>query len=242
MEDFPLLDVIIEECKFWLKNFDGTGEPCAVVLLKKGKAKLVPLANVSDDPENYFLFDKQFVSLSLTGDILYTVHAHPDNCIPSDHDIDCCNKVNIPYIIFNAITLDYSIIYPEGYKNLLGRSYKFGTQDCFEACRDWYIAHSIVLPSRDINWIDDWWLKGLNYIEEEISNWPFKEVSSLRYGDLLTFGEIPNHIGIYIEKDIFFHHAVNRLSCKENIYPFWGSTLKKVYRYEKSDITRVSWR
>lgn len=242
MEDFPLPDDLIDKCREWLKNHISTSEPCAAIIIQKGKHKLVPLKNTSTDPENYFSLGPDYVRLSLNSDVLFIVHAHLDNCIASDYDISCCGTMGIPYIIFNKQTLEYSIIYPSNYKNLLGREYRFGVQDCFEACRDWYMAHDVILPSRDAEWRDDWWLEGLDYIKD-FENWGFREVNSLQYGDLLVFGqEVYNHIGIYIDSDIFFHHAVNRLSCRESIYPFWGSMLKKVYRYEKSNITRASWR
>jgi proteasome lid subunit RPN8/RPN11 len=242
MEDFPLQEDLIDKCREWLKSHKSTSEPTAAIVVSKGKARLVPLQNVSEDSENYFSLGHDFVRLSLNSDILFIVHAHRDNCTPSEYDKVCCNKINIPYIIFNLTNLDYCTVYPDKYSNLIGREYKFGTSDCFEACRDWYLAHNIPIPSRNLHWEDDWWLKGLDYIIN-LEEWGFRETPSLRYGDLLVFGQdVNNHIGVYIDKDIFYHHAVNRLSCRENIYPFWGSMLKKVYRYEKSIITRNAWR
>lgn len=242
MEVFLLQEDLIDKCKIWLNSHTDTSEPCAAITTQKGKYKLVPLSNSSNDPENFFALGSDYVRLSLNSDILFIVHAHPDNCIPSEYDISCCNTVNIPYIVFNKENLTYSTVYPSNYKNLIGREYTFGTYDCFEACRDWYMYHNIILPARDTEWKDDWWLEGLDYIKD-FESWGFKEVTSLQYGDLLVFGQdVYNHIGVYIDNDIFFHHAVNRLSCRESIYPFWGSMLKKVYRYEKSNITRNSWR
>jgi proteasome lid subunit RPN8/RPN11 len=242
MEDSLLQEDLIDKCKAWLIAHKARSEPVAAIVVQKGKAKLVPLQNISEDAENYFTLGNDFVKLSLNSDVLFIVHAHPDNCIASDYDVACCNNINIPYIIFNKQTLEYSTVYPSNYKDLIGREYVFGTSDCFEACRDWYLAHNIPIPSRNIDWEDDWWLKGLDYIIN-LEEWGFKETTSLQYGDLLIFGQdLNNHIGVYIDKDIFYHHAVNRLSCRENIYPFWGSMLKKVYRYEKSNIIRNAWR
>jgi len=236
---------LIDSITNWLVALESDNEPCGAVQLKKGKARFIPITNVSEDPVDYFQLDPiEFSKLNLTGEILYIVHAHQDNCVPSEYDIDCCNVIKIPYLIFDRTNLSFCTIFPEDYKTLSGREYEFGVTDCFEACRDWYAAHGIYLAPRLQNWQDDWWLLGQDYLADLSETWPFKPAQGLRYGDLITFAigsDIENHIGVYYEKDCFFHHAVDRLSCKENLYPFWGEHIKKVYRYEGSDIQRVHW-
>ena len=52
--------------------------------------------------------------------------------------------------------------------------------------------------------------------------------------DVITFcvdAEVANHCGVFLGNDVFYHHAVNRLSCRENLYPFWVKYIHKVYRY-----------
>jgi proteasome lid subunit RPN8/RPN11 len=244
MEDSLVLEDLIGDIKEWLKTCRGPEEPCGVIHLKKGKAKFIPINNISDDPNNCFVLDpKEFTRLNLTGEILYIVHGHPEDCIPSKYDISCCNNLKIPYVIFNRFNFEYYILTPENYKTLSGRQYEFGKNDCFEATRDWYLEHGLKLPPRR-DWIDDWWLEGYDYMKDVSNIWPFIEVKDLQYGDLLTFAvdsQIENHMGVYVDNDCFFHHAVNRISCKENLYPFWARSLKKVYRYEGSSIKRVHW-
>lgn len=244
-EDFPVQKDLINDIIKWLSSLDTEDEPCGVIHLKKGKAKFIPIPNVSEDPANTFQLDsKEFVRLQLTGEILFVVHGHIGDSTPSEHDIACCNAVNIPYLIFNRLDYSYSVIRPEAYKTLSGRAYEFGVQDCFEACRDWYIQHGIMVAPRLVDWEDDWWEDGNDYLVNLHKAWPFEPATGLRYGDLITFAigsEIENHIGVYIDRDCFFHHAVDRLSCKENLYPFWGEHIKKVYRYEGSDIQRIYW-
>ena len=221
-------------------------ESCGFIVVSKGKAKYVPSENKSATPEDSFVIDpKLYAYYSLHTDILYIVHTHPDNCVPSEHDLSACNALGIPYVIYNEQTLKHSITYPKNYRFLLGREYVFGEKDCFEAARDWYIMHGIYAPKRSQHWKDDWWLEGYDYIKEEVKNWPFKKVNDLQYGDLLTFSighDKENHLAVYLDKDQMYHHAVNRLSCRENMYPFWGKNLRNIYRYEKGNITRASWR
>jgi proteasome lid subunit RPN8/RPN11 len=236
MEDSPPLNDIIDKAKLWLRYAPRDKEPCAVAYLQKGKLHLKVLENTSTDPKNYFVVDKDYVRLSLTGEILYIIHAHPDNCIPSEYDIAACNSINIPYIVFNHKTLEYQTIYPLNYKTLSGIPYEFGVADCFETARSWYLMHGVPIPPRK-DWIDDWWEEGYDYIKDLDKSWPFVESKGLTYGSLITFNiqhEKENHLGIYLGQDCFFHHAVDRLSCKENLYPFWGKFIKKVYNYEGS--------
>ena len=241
MEDSQPPSDIIDKAKSWLKYTSKEIEPCAVAYLSKGKIHLKVLENVSTDPENYFLVDKDYTKLTLTGEILYIIHAHPDNSNPSEYDIAACNSINIPYIVFNHTTLEYHTIYPSNYKTLSGIPYEFGVNDCFNTARNWYLMHGVPIPERH-DWVDDWWLEGHDYIKDVEKYWPFKETQSLQYGDLITFAvehETENHLGVYLERDCFFHHAVDRFSCKENLYPFWGKFIKKVYKYEGRRIERL---
>ncbi|NDD83001.1 hypothetical protein EBZ38_01785 [bacterium] len=246
MVDSPPLEGILDNIKSWLKTYNDPAEPCGIIYLKKGKLTFIPIKNVSSSKEDNFELDhKEFTKYSLTGDILYIFHAHLNNCIPSEYDIVACNSIKIPYIIFNRDSLEYTIVQPDNYKGLLGREYVFGKKDCFEAARDWYLRHDVLLEPRHEEWVDDWWLKGYTYIEDELSKLPFKKVDIPEYGDLLTFAvnhKVCNHLGVYLENDLIFHHAHNRLSCRENIYPFWGEFIKGIYRYEKYNIRRVYWR
>ena len=56
----------------------------------------------------------------------------------------------------------------------------------------------------------------------------------MQEGDLIIFtitAQVGNHCGVYLGDDIFYHHAENRISCRESIYPFWKKYISVVYRY-----------
>ena len=83
---------------------------------------------------------------------------------------------------------------------------------------------------------DDWWEKGLDYFTDEyISTWGFEKIEdNMQEGDFLVFtikALVGNHCGVYLGDDIFYHHAENRISCRENLYPFWKKYISGVYRY-----------
>jgi len=212
-------------------------EGCGILGIVQGKLKWFPCTNVADDNDTFIIDSTEYLKLKRTVDIVAIVHSHPDgSCEPSEYDKRMCNATGIPYYIFSFPDMKVSYTVPEYIeKPLSGRYYEFGISDCFEAARDYYASIGIKLPFRDL-YEDDWWLKGLDYFTDEyIQSWGFKKVDEPAPNDLLIFSvgsSVGNHCGVFIGNDVFFHHAVNRLSCKENLYPFWIKSLTGIYRYD----------
>lgn len=212
-------------------------EGCGILGVVKGDLRWFPCKNVADTDDNFILDSKQYLEIKRKADIVAIVHSHPDaEATPSDYDIKMCNATGIPYYIFSFPDMKSAHILPEYIeKPLSGREYEFGVSDCFEAARDYYKSIGIQLPHRDL-YEDDWWLKGLDYFTEEyIKTWGFKKVEEPEENDLLIFSvnsSVGNHCGVFMGNDLFFHHAEKRLSCRENLYPFWIKYLTGIYRYE----------
>ena len=213
-------------------------EGCGVLAVSKGKLNWIPCTNVAEEEEVFILASLEYLKIKRTHDIIAIVHSHPyASCEPSEVDINNCNALGIPYYIFSYPDMDMHLLEPEkNYYPLMGREYKFGIQDCFEAARDYYRTEvKLDIPARE-PFEDDWWLKDLDYFTEDyISTWGFKKVDSPQKDDLLIFAvnsKIGNHCGVFLGNDIFFHHATQRLSCRENLYPFWIKHLIGIYRYE----------
>lgn len=211
-------------------------EGCGIIAIVKGKKVWFPCQNVAEDDSDFILSSKDYFAIYKKADIFAIVHSHPDSSSePSENDINYCNAIGIPYYIFSYPSMDLTILEPKvkSYP-LVGREYKFGVKDCFEAMRDWLMSEGIKIPPR-APFEDFWWEKGLDYFtEDKIAQWGFKKVSSPKKNDLLVFSvnsKVPNHCGVYIGNDIMFHHALNRLSCRESIYPFWAQHLVGVYRH-----------
>ena len=212
-------------------------EGCGILGISKGKLHWVPCENKASADEEFVISSREFFKAKQKFDIVGIVHSHPDGeATPSEHDIDCCNALGIPYYVFSFPEMELVVVEPKSRNNLLsGREYQFGINDCFEAARDYYASIGINLPHRDL-YEDDWWKKGLDYFTEEyIETWGFKKVSDPQPNDLLIFSvttDVGNHCGVYLGNDLMFHHAEKRLSCKENLYPFWVQHLTGIYRYE----------
>ncbi len=213
-------------------------EGCGVLGIQQGKLHWFPCTNVAKNEEDFIIDSKEYISISQRADIVATVHSHPDSsCEPSETDIKYCNATSLIYYIFSYPEMELHIQKPEKQeKSLYGRDYEFGVNDCFEAARDYYLSKGLDIPSRPL-FEDDWWQKNLNYFTEEyISTWKFKKVEGdMKQGDFLVFtirASVGNHCGVYLGDDIFYHHAENRISCRENLYPFWKQYITGVYRYD----------
>ena len=214
-------------------------EGCGVISVVKGKKKWFPCTNIAEDEEDFILDSQEYLKLKRTTDIIAIVHSHPDKSVePSELDIKYCNAVGIPYHIYSYPEMELNILEPStNTTELYGREYEFGVADCFEAAKDYLKTRDIFIPPR-IPFEDDWWKKGLDYFTEELlEEWGFKPLplTDLQEDDVLIFNvntEVGSHCGVYIGNDCFYHHAVNRLSCRENIYPFWHKYIEGAYRYD----------
>ena len=133
--------------------------------------------------------------------------------------------------------MDLTVVEPEiNTTDLYGREYEFGVKDCFEALRDYLKTQNIDIPPRAM-FVEDYWDKNIDYFNDKtISDWQHSPVSlnEIKENDVLifrVFSNINNHCGVYLGNDIFYHHAENRLSCRENLYPQWKKWLVGAYRY-----------
>lgn len=212
-------------------------EGCGIIAVVKGKKKWYPCTNVAEGEDDFILDPKEFIEVKKAADIIAIVHSHPDGeALPSENDIKYCNALGIPYHIFSFPQMELHTLQPRvTFNPLVGREYDFGKFDCLEAARDHYSSIGIELQKR-LPYLDDWWEVGEDYFtEEHIKEWGFSKVTDLKVNDLLIFSigaSVGNHCGVYLGNDIFFHHAVHRLSCRENMYPMWKKHLTGIYRYE----------
>ncbi len=231
-----MLEFLDEYQKHFENNYPREG--CGVLAVVKGVLKWYPCTNVAENEEDFIIDSREFIAISQKADIVATVHSHPDaDCKPSEADIKYCNATGLIYYIFSYPEMELHIQKPEKVnKPLYGREYEFGYNDCFEAARDYYVQKGLNIPHRPL-FEDDWWEKGLDYFTDEyIGTWNFKRIEGpMQEGDLIIFtiqASVGNHCGVYLGDDIFYHHAENRLSCRENLYPFWKKYITGVYRYD----------
>ena len=235
-ETFKLIQFLEQIEKHFEENYPREG--CGVLAVIKGELEWFPCTNVAEDDSDFIIDSTEYIKISQRSDIVGIVHSHPDaSCEPSDSDIKYCNAIGVPYYIFSYPEMDLHVQQPvRETEPLYGRAYEFGVSDCFEAMRDYLAAQGINIPARAA-FEDDWWEKDLDYFTEEIiKDYGFSKVEgNMEENDLIIFtvqAAVGNHCGVYLGEDIFYHHAENRLSCRESLYPFWKKYLTGVYRYD----------
>lgn len=213
-------------------------EGCGILAVIKGELNWFPCTNVAASDEDFIIDSKEYLNVAKRGDIVGIVHSHPDaTCEPSENDIKYCNAMGVPYHIFSYPAMDLHTQYPNKKdKPLYGREYEFGVNDCFEAMRDYLASQNINIPARAA-FEDDWWDRGLDYFTDEIiKEYGYVKVTgNMKPNDVIIFtikANVGDHCGVYLGDDIFYHHAENRLSCRENLYPFWKKYITGVYRYD----------
>jgi proteasome lid subunit RPN8/RPN11 len=227
---------MIEEIRKHFEN-EYPREGCGLIGVVKGKKIWVPCTNLAEGDQDFILSPKEFIEAKKKADIIGIVHSHVHSSNEaSDNDIKFCNALGIPYYIFSYPEMELNIVHPLRNNNpLIGREYEFGRVDCLEAIRDFYSQNLNISLQNRLPYLDDWWLKGENYfVDSHIKEWGFYKVEELEENDILIFtmgAMVPTHCGVYLGKDLFFHHAVNRLSCRENLYPLWKKYLTGIYRY-----------
>ena len=217
-------------------------EGCGVIGVVKGRKKWFPCKNLAENNQSFIMDSKDYFEAKKRSDIIAIVHNHLQGSNePSQIDINNCNAMQIPYHIYSYPEMELNILEPTKNKSkLIGRKYEFGVSDCFEAMRDYLAEQQIYLPPR-ILFEENWYNKGLNYFEDEvISQWGGVKMNTPpQKNDVLIFTvqeSVPNHCGVYLGKDLFYHHAINRLSCREHLYPFWIKYLTGVYRYDENSL------
>lgn len=227
----------IEEIREHFKN-EYPREGCGILTVVKGRQKWIPCTNIAEENNHFIIDTKEYLKIARTSDIVGIVHSHPDESSePSELDINNCNALGKKYYIFSYPEMDLTVVEPEiNTTDLYGREYEFGVKDCFEALRDYLKTQNIDIPPRAM-FVEDYWDKEIDYFNDKtISEWNHSPVSlnEIKENDVLifrVFSNINNHCGVYLGNDIFYHHAENRLSCRENLYPQWKKWLVGAYRY-----------
>lgn len=214
-------------------------EGCGILYTRNGEMCWKPCKNIAKNPsESFEIPSDSLLEVLLRYPIVGIVHSHPDGSPePSEHDIESCNASGFNYYIFVYPSMVCYTLEPrKGIADLIGRKYLFGIYDCFEAMRDFYSKNlNIYIPPRKL-FEENWWEKGLNYFSSDnVSNWNFYPTNDIQENDLLVFSvmsEVPNHCGVYTGNNEFYHHALNRLSCIEELKGIWMECLSGAYRYE----------
>ena len=215
-------------------------EACGLLVNKSGKLLWFPCDNKAQNTvESFKIAGIDFIKASMIGDVFAVVHSHPQESLEfSEEDIKASEFLKVKYVVVSSISGDelwHSPSKPNS--DYIGRQYEEGVSDCWSLVRDYYYNEFNMNLIACNHYSEDWRDNGIPfYNSETIHELGFEEVDYPIEGDIIVFNVMskkPNHFGIYLDGNIFLHHADNRLSCREPIKGLWAKYLKGFVRCKK---------
>ena len=89
-------------------------ECCGLVIQDGNNKRYIHMENISENENEFEMNPLAFATIQAISKILYVVHSHYDeDCRPSEHDINNCNEIGIPYFIVSYPDKDYTILEPK---------------------------------------------------------------------------------------------------------------------------------
>lgn len=204
---------------------DYPRESCGLVVVKKGKARYLPVRNIAEKNEHFVMHPEDQANAEDAGQVITVVHSHPNlPPLPSQADLVGCESSGLPWLIVNWPTGAIHTFQPTGYTApLYGRQFSHGVLDCYAFIRDYY-AQELATELPDFDRPDEWWLKGQNLYLDGFHAAGFERVDGPpKTHDVLLMrvaAPVPNHGAVYLGDGRIGHHQMGRLSSRD-VYGGW---------------------
>lgn len=231
--------MITEEIKQKIRYLAGKSYPneCCGFLTQKG---LMPIENTSDEPLHFATIDPKSYAQADEEGIIFLYHSHAKNPTFSQLDIDCCKKLDIPFVLYCVESDKFMMGNPRG-GDYLGRDWIYGLHDCYALIRDWYRQErGVVFDDFARCEAGESSQEGWNMFVENFESQGAIRLSphgiKLQVGDVLLMqigSRNPNHLGLIFdtEQQAFMHHCRDRQSSIEPYGGFWAKHTIGVLRY-----------
>jgi proteasome lid subunit RPN8/RPN11 len=266
MEDSPMLTLSDEVYEILLDEAKR-GYPYEIggLLIKdsEGVIQVMPCKNSYEgleDALDYFMLDSSSIARAeLLGVVLAVYHSHPCTPVtPSEADYRACYHSDLPMVIINPLTEEYSYTTPEEAEKalnekpraeLIGRPFIWGTWDCLGLASDIYAEYlGIEIPYFDRGLLYAWdYDMSWDKFTENFANAGFKSFPTPRNKlyllepfDVLLMNvggsknTNPNHCGVLMNTETmeFWHHLANRPSGKSIFRSQWVDSTVAILRHE----------
>lgn len=219
-------------------------EACGVVVQIGRRQEYLPCRNIADNPtEDFTLAPDDFTAAEAQGEVLMIVHSHPDvvQLIPSELDRIQCDHSGVEWGIMSWPDGDFCTISPRSERELTGRRWVLGHEDCWTLIMDYYRQeHGLELNNWSVDY--EWWEDGKENRYDD--NWQaegFIEVdrADMRPGDMIMMqisAPVTNHAAIYLGDNIILHHMYGQLSTRIPYGKYYRDrTVRVVRRKELMD-------
>lgn len=203
--------------------------------------KYISFKNESETPESSFqIKDDLWFTYYINDKIDCIVHSHNDCNRASLVDQQQQQELCIPSLIINLkdnLLCDCIVFGENSIAPLDARPFFYGAFDCFSLVRDFLkLKYSVEIPNPPHKW--EFWAYGDDVVERTLNDTslPFIDVGlpkSYELGDVLLYKhggtKHINHMGVYCDNGMVFHHVLNNISGKYPIM-FMRKYLYKVMR------------
>src|SRR6185437_12428027 len=216
-----------------------------------------PCTNVHEEPKGAFrIAGAERIALELKhGPVQAVLHSHPYDIAKSREFI--LAKYNPAWASvpdqkgFMDDNVPWGIVSTDGQgvsdfvwltdepRSMERRQFEWFTSDCYAVVRDWYALNTnIRLPNFTREW--EFWLKGLNIIEEALETIPFARklpANEANVGDMAVFqvvgAKVVNHVGVICGDNQLLHIFPNGGYFAHTArWDQWKHKAKYVVRYE----------
>jgi proteasome lid subunit RPN8/RPN11 len=201
-----------------------------------------PCDNKCLEPESFFaIAAEDYVRAEEAGPIEAIFHSHIGrNNKFSPEDIKACKTLNLPWIIFCLGTSEWLYADPTGNAPYIGRPWVYGIYDCYSLLRDFYQREfNIQLDDYERGAEFEWQSSEWRMFEKNVKGQGFIEVETAsQKGDMLLMqlqSQFANHTGVLVKpnRNIFYHHLLDRFS-EETVYGgYWAKHTNKVLRHKE---------
>jgi cell wall-associated NlpC family hydrolase len=212
-------------------------EACGVIV---DNGSVIEVANKATD-KHVFVMDAGAYAAAIRERSLTAVwHSHVyQKPTPSEGDRAMCGRGKVPWLIVSWPTGMHEVVEPDGFiAPLVGRTWCWGTLDCYGLVRDTYkVVAKVELPDFHREWL--WWENGQSllvdhYAEAGFVRQPYDAApKNLDVLFLQIRGDVPNHCGIYLDEmgGVILHHLMDRLSMRERYAGFYHRHTTHILRH-----------
>lgn len=215
-------------------------EVCGLIYNTQTGTHILPCTNVSLDKSSSFEIDPQdYIKVRQIGVPIGVYHSHPKGkAVFSEEDVAAACEIALPFYLYAVETNEWTSYIPPSYTvPLIGREFRWGTDDCLEVVRIYYRQNrSIYMTDYDRD--ESFQNAEECAITKHISDEGFYEVPGkgpIKEGDVLLFKTpgtaYPHHLGVFVGKSRVLHHPLNMLSRIDPLTGAWLKRLDKVLRY-----------
>ncbi len=203
--------------------------------------QVMPCKNINADPINHFtIAAEDYAIAEKAGNIECIYHSHTnerDGFSPAD--AKACKYSNIPWLVYNCNSKNWTYADPRGDQPYVGREWIYGINDCYSLTRDFYRREfNIILDDFDRGEDGEWADLNWNMFLQNYKQQGFVDIEDIEQkGDIVLMkigARWPNHFAVAKGDGLkLYHHYVNRLSCEGVYGRYWRQFTAKVLRHRR---------